>query len=236
MRHTLRRLPLLLAAILGVGASVGGTAATGAAIGRAASSVTKAQALTFANDVNLVAADVPGATTLSAAGEEGSRPSDAVFARCSGGVDPSVAVLDRKSAKFKLAGSELGSSAVVYPTSALAAKNFAATRSNRGQACLRRLLTEDLNKEASNGARYSATTLTALPIALPGGQQGFGFRVAVTILVGTHKLRSFIDADDVLVGPAEVNLTTTRVAQPPPAASERRLLALLAARAKYHEL
>jgi hypothetical protein len=233
MRRALRRSPVLHVVLIGIG---GAAAVSGVAAGRPTAPVTRAQALTFANDVNLTAADAPGATTLSAAGEEGSRPNDVAFARCSGGVDPDVPVLDRKSAKIRLSESEFGSSVVVYPTAALAAKNFAATRSKRGQTCLRRLLTEDLNKESKSGARYSATTLTALPTDLSGSKDGFGVQVAVTISTGTHKLRAFIDASDLLVGPAEVTLTTTRVAQPPPSASERRLLALLEARARYHQL
>jgi hypothetical protein len=227
--------PLLILVTVAIG-TLSSAAVANETSGHAAASVTKAQALTFANDVNLTAADVPGSATTAPAKEEGPRPNDVTFARCTGGLSPDVAVLDRDSAKLRVAGSELGSSAVVYPTSAQATENFDAVRARRGQACLRRLLTEDLNKQASDGAHYSATTLTTLPSVLSGGQQSFGVRVAVTISVPTHKTRVFIDAYDVLVGPAEVNLTVVRTEQPPPTTIERRLFSLLDARAEYHEL
>ena len=236
--HTVsRRLrPLPSLAALAIVVVIGSVAVAGEPAAHAASSVTKSQALTFANDVNLTATDLPGSAVLAPAGEEGPRPNDVAFAQCSGGVGPSVALLDRKSPKFRVAGSELGSSAVVYPTSALAARNFDATRSRRGQACLRRLLTEDLNKQSTNGARYSATAVTSLPALLRGRQQSLGVRVAITVSAAGRETRAFVDVNDVLVGPAEVNLTTTRAEQPPSSATEHRLFGLLYARAQYHAL
>jgi hypothetical protein len=244
LRTISRALPFAAAAILGAGCGSSHTA-TVSSTTAAGGSISKAQATAYAHEVNLAAADVPGAVVRATERESGAPSKAAVeFARCSGGVDPQRRVANIISPSFRLraAGVSMGvkSSVEVMPTAALAADNYAAIRSARGHACLARQLTLALQKTATGPASFGHATVTSLRNPLSTGQESFGVRVTMTLIATVRgkqiRLPVYLDVFDVLAGPAEVNMTATASAHPTPTTTERPLLSLLYSRAQTHKL
>jgi hypothetical protein len=244
LRTIRRSLPFAAAAILGAGCGSTQTA-TVSSTTAASGSISKAQATAYAREVNLGAADVPGAV-VRATEREGAAPSQASveLARCSGGVDPQMRVANVKSPSFRLRTAGISmrvkSSVEVMPTAALAAQNYAAIRSARGHACLARQLTQILQKTATGPASFEHATVTSLPNLLSTGQESFGVRVTMTLIATVRgkqiRLPLYLDLFDVLAGPAEVNMSAGASPHPAPTATERRLLSLLYSRAETHKL
>jgi hypothetical protein len=205
------------------------------------SSVTRAAAIAYAHEVNLSAADVPGAQ-IGSAERERPRPSRASleFARCAGAASPGRRVVNIKSATFGARKGrnviEVSSAVEVMPTAALAAQNYDATRSARGRACLKRLLPQVFATTAARRARFGSPTVSFLPNLLPAGQESFGARVNTTLVGLTSRLPLHLDIFAVLTGPAEVNLTAVGLGRPVSTATERRLLSVLYSRAQAHKL
>jgi hypothetical protein len=223
----------------GCGASHPATAARSTSL--ANGSITRAAAIAYAHEVNLSAADVPGAE-IGSAELERPKPSQASveFARCAGAASPERRVVNIKSATF---GARKGRNAIevnsgveVMPTAALAAQNYDATRSARGRACLKRLLPQVFAITAARRARFGPPTISFLPNLLLTGQESFGARVDTTLVGATRRLPLHFDIFAVLAGPAEVNLTVVAVGRPVSTATERHLLSVLYRRAHAHKL
>jgi hypothetical protein len=244
LRIISRALPFAAAGILGAGCGSSQTA-TITSTAAASGSISKAQATAYAHEVNLGAADVPGAV-VRLTERESAAPSRASveFARCSGGVNPQrrVANIDSPSFTLPTAGipMRVKSSVEVLPTAALAADNYAAIRSARGRGCFVRQLTQILQKTTAGPARSVHATVTSLPNLLSTGQESFGVRVTATsirtVLGKRVRLLAYLDVFDVLAGAAEVNMSASARRHPPPTATERRLLSLLYSRAEGHKL
>ncbi len=224
----------------------GGSSASGdrGALG-ASATITKARAVAYAHAVNLRATDVP---EMSPGSPERTAPtpkrSTFEFVRCYGGVSPGRVVLQMHSPEFSVghgARSQLEESEVeVWPTSGLAAHNFAANHTARYRACFvrfREAENKNLNKGRAGKVLYGPLTVSALPAPLPGVAQSFGFRIAQSLLRdGQLRLRIYHDVFGFLVGPAEVELQATGFSRPVPSATEKRLLSLLYSRANANKL
>jgi hypothetical protein len=243
-RTLARAIPFAAAGLLAGGcggsrhATVTGTTAAGAAI-------SKAQATAYAQEVNLVVADIPGATVRSREHESGeAKPAGVEFARCTGGVSPRRRVANIDSARFRIgkktAATQVKSSVEVMPTAALAAQNYSALRSARGRACIAHLLGHALEGASTSRVRFGPATASLLPNLLATGKESFGVRVTTTptaIVRGKQvRLTVYRDVFDLLAGPVEVNMSATGFGHPPPKATERRLLSLLYTRAETHKL
>jgi hypothetical protein len=218
----------------------------------AGAQVTKAQAVAYAHEVNLIAADVPGAIVRSEEVQRGAASSASVrFARCAGAVNPNRRLTNIKSATFKvgkgLEAIRLKSSVEVMPSAALAARDYAAARDARGRACLARLLPKTLQGPATLGAlattraRFGPATASFPPNLSPAGQESFAIRVATTLITQSIRYREirlpvYLDFFAILAGPAEINLSAVSISHPPPTAIERRLLSVLYSRAQAHKL
>jgi hypothetical protein len=204
---------LLMAVVLGGcgGArrpSTGAAAATEVAGGRA-----------FASAVNVRVTDLPGA---EAAAPEGPGPPPGAgaiaFARCDEGVRPKRVVMEARSSLLVAGpGSLLARSRVtLWPTEALASRNFTAFASELGSRC---------------ELRYGGTSVSRLSVALPGGARALGLRVVVRSHgdrageIGYHDIIGFVR------GPAEIVLTAVADSRPVEPQTERRLLHLLYRRA-----
>lgn len=234
--------PLAAAAL----ACVGSQAANASHAKAARAAITKVQGVTFAHEVNLLAGDVPGAKATAKEHEQGREGQASVeFAHCAGGVNPNLAVANIDSATFEFAGDDptaIFSSAVVMPSAAQAARNYAAIESKRGRRCLARLLPKGLESNGPAGrVRVKHATVSILKNPLPSGEASFGARATVTLIATTVTgkqitAEAYTDVYEILAGPAEVTLTSSRVSQPPSAAEDRHLLSLLYGRAKAHEL
>ncbi len=211
----------------------------------ASTSISKAQATAYAQEVNLVAADIPGATVSSQEHESGeAKPAGVEFATCTGGVSPRRRVTNIDSARFRIGkktdSTQVKSSVEVMPTAALAAQNYSALVSARGRACIAHLLSHVLEGASTGGARFGPATTSILPNLLATGKESFGMR-ATTTLIGIVRgkqvrLPVYRDVFDLLAGPAEVNMSATGFGHLPPKATERRLLSLLYTRAETHKL
>jgi hypothetical protein len=204
----------------------------------ASGGISRSAALAYAHAVNLRAGDIPGASTARAA-SEAPAPSAASleFARCAGATDPRQRVADVRSPGFRLARptGEIKSSVEVMPSAALARRSFTAASSARGRACISKLLPELLGRSAAAGRKFSHVSIRALPAPV-AGTQSFGYRIGMTLGVSLkgapRTVPIYLDAFELLHGPAEVGLSTFSVAQPPSATVEKRALTTLAARAK----
>ncbi|HEY4429209.1 MAG TPA: hypothetical protein VGN08_13485 [Solirubrobacteraceae bacterium] len=218
-------------------ALVGGGAAGAAA---ASPSITKPQAIEFARQVNLTAADVPGAVMGPTEPEAKPTRSAVRLARCSGGVNPNLRVADVPSPAFALGKGrslvELRSDVEVLPMAALATRSFDALSSARGHACLRRMLPASVKVRSKHGVRLGRISVSFLSGLLPAGQKSFGARIALTFTNGARKVTLFTDAIEVLAGPAAVGLNVVAAFHPPSSALERRLLSALYARASSHPI
>lgn len=172
----------------------------------------------FADGVNLRAADLPGAEVAAPAGPGPSPgPRALTFAQCDGGVSPERIVLEARSTLLSVGrGSLFVSRVTLWPSEALASRNFAALSSRLGSHC---------------ELRYGGTSVSRLSVALPGGVRARGLRVAVrsgsdhTGEIGYHDIIGFV------VGPAEIVLTAAGFSRPVDLRTERHLLEVLHRRA-----
>jgi hypothetical protein len=235
----------VLASGCGGSGSSSGTAARASRAASVEARVTRSQSIAYARQVNLTAADVPGAVVSSSERETGAPSQESVeFARCAGAANPARRVADIKSATFKTGKrtevTQLKSSVETMPNAALAAQDYDAARSPRGHACLVRLLPRVLSGTTARAGRFGPATTSFLPDLLPAGQKSFGVRVttSLTAIAAGRQTRVpvYLDIFEILAGPAEVSLTATSVSQPARVATERRLLSLLYSRAQAHKL
>jgi hypothetical protein len=209
-----------------------------------ASPITRAAALAFAHAVNLRSGDLPGVVATKPE-RDAPPPSarDKEFARCAGAPDPGQRVADVRSASFKLGSAlpgEISSSVEVMPSARLARESFTAAESSRGRSCISKLLPSLLGKTTRAGVSYSHVAIT--PISPPlKGTGAFGYEIRVTVIAKRPggkrvQLPFYVHIFEQLVGPAEVAMTDFAVLHPPSSAIERRVMRLLAARAKSHTI
>ena len=230
----------------GCGSSGGSSASSGSPI--AGTSITKAQAVAYAQAVNLGAADVPRSSIIKAEGE-GKAPTVAgvEFERCAGGVSPELRIVDIHSPTFRSGSAgtrergRVKSAVDVMPTAALVARNNAAARSARGRACLARFLARALPEQSTGPLRHGPVSVTSLPNLMPGADGSFGLRLTTTVIGrnlrgGEIRTRVYIDEFGFVSGPAEITLTAFGVSRPVPSATEQHLLPLLFSRAREHKL
>jgi hypothetical protein len=212
----------------------------------AAGPITRARAVAYAQAVNLMAADVPGAKITKPEHQSAApSPASVQYTRCAGGVSPARKVADIDSATFRtgtgLAGSRVKSSVTVLPSAALATRNFAAARSPQGRRCLATLLPQALENNPKTRGHFAGTSTSALPSPLPTGTQSFGVRVATTFTSKSAAGRAiqlpiYIDEFVLLAGAAEVNLSAFSLTGPVPTAGLGHLLSLLNGRAQANKL
>ena len=240
--RVIRKATPFAAVILGATA----TLTPGASASAEAVPISKAQATSYAREVNLTAADFPG-SNVSRAEHEAKPPSKAAkeFARCAGGVAPGRRLVDIDSATLGIgtpsSPAQVSSSVEVMPTAALAAQDFAAVRSRRGRACLARRVPQLVEGVANSEGRFGRTTVSILPSLLGAGRQSFGVRVSTTFTAksptGREKLTPvFIDVFGILAGPGEISMGALGLVHPVATATERQLLSVLYVRAQAHEL
>jgi len=228
-----------LAAVSSALAGCGGGSPASAFNPTSGSAPSRAQALSYANAVNLQASDLHSAVVASQ-GSVGKapKPGDVELDRCYGAANPYNLVLKVVSPTFRGttpgAFIQVNSTVEVEPAAALAAHNLAAIRTSRGLACLKRFLPRALSQ--TGVAHYGPVTITPLP-ALPSVPGSFGIRLATTVSGPTTGPIPFT-ADELgfATGPAEVSLTATSAPQPIPTEDEERLLAVLYRRAQAHSL
>ena len=165
------------------------------------------------------------------------------FAACSGAPKRSSRLVDVKSIVFKVgsgkSAGEVKSSVEVFPSSTLAARNFAAGGSARGRSCIVKLLPRLLGERAASRVELKGMTVSKLAVPQSSASHAFGLRLRVSLIgKGLNSTRSapeiYIDSLTLLAGPAEVALTALQLGGPPSPSIDSRLFKLLAERARSH--
>jgi hypothetical protein len=227
--------------LTGCGGGASRSPATGAeAVAKGAApttSLTKSQALAFAREVNLTAADVPG-FTASAARESKlprERQAEREMLRCTGSGGPAGGFPRASSKDFEFkhdvldlsVSSEVG----VAPTAAVAGEELAAIRSARIRGCFSRYLDELFVGQQFGGAAVKPVKIESGTPPAPGTAGSFGWRVTATLTLHRLNISFYMDMLGFVYGPARVTLFSSGALVPFPAQIQQRLFSLLLARA-----
>jgi hypothetical protein len=223
-----------------------GTAIAGCGGGGSATAAnatpTKAQAVAFAHDVNLRAADLPAMGATKPEGPKEPSPGDRALYRCFGGSDPSRLVAAVGSAQFQASVEGqlemLKSTVEVQPSATVATANLAAIRGPKGLQCLKRFLPRTFTGK-SGAARYGSVDVAPLTVSFPGIAESYGVAVTTTVSggrLGARRLPVSVDEVEFVSGPAEIGLIAVGIPQAVPPAALERLLGTLYSRAKAHQL
>ena len=217
------------------------TVATGSSPS-AARALSKAQAQAFARAVNLRAADVPGFKVSAEHGHEhetaAEKRLEGELTRCAGGAARDLQVAEVSSKEFeredKSGAQNLQSGITIEQTPALAAKELAAVRSERGRTCILHYVTLLFKGQKYEGASVGHVSVSSGSPSAPGTTGGFGLRITTTITLHHIKIPFYMDFFGFVYGPAEVMLRSFSLPEPLPTATEERLFSLLLQRAKAH--
>lgn len=238
MRNSRRfSMPFAGLAVAGVAAVAG--CGGGSSKGSAGSEppITKAQATAFANQVNLLPADMKG---WRASPNSANASQDAELARCAGTSTPSEAVADISSNSFDrgsgLSMQSASSSVKVVQKKSIVASDLAATKSAKAQSCIKELLPRVIQQAAGGQVKFSAPQIEVLPTSVPGADGAFGYRITLTASALGQQFRFVIDAFGAAVGRAQLSLDDFAIGKPPSSTDEQRQLSLLVSRASAHRL
>jgi hypothetical protein len=209
----------------------------------AARALTKAQAKAFARAVNLTAADVPGFKVSSEHHEQetpAEKRLEGELTRCAGGAARNLQVAEVSSKEFeredKSGAQNLQSGITIEPTPALAAKELAAVRSERGRTCILHYVTLLFKGQKYEGASVGHVSISSGSPSAPGTTGGFGLRIITTITLRHIKIPFYMDFFGFVYGPAEVMLRSFSLPEPFPITTEERLFSLLLQRAKANSI
>jgi hypothetical protein len=209
----------------------------------------KAQAVAFADAVNLRAADVPG---LQAARHQPKRetvagPYRGAMNRCDKAAARAGEVIGISSLTFVhlssrlLQGVSVSSGVYFFRSKALAHQYLAVPNSARFAACVKTVASNEpktITREGSKVAEpmFSDPHISTLSASLPGVRT-YGLRLAAHAAFGTSDgSESYGDFLSFVMGDAVITLNTTSEVHPFPAETERRILARLYRRAQAHSL
>jgi hypothetical protein len=221
------------------------TSSIGATVG-ADKPIPSPQAVTYADAVNLRAADVPGlqAARLKPRAETADGPFGAAIDRCESAAVRVGKIFGITSQRYVHLSSPLksvGSGVYYFKSEALAREYFTAAHSPRFAACVKTVASnraKTVTREGSKVAEpmFNEPRLSTLPASLPG-VPAYGLRLAThPSLGGPGRSEAYTDFLSFVKGDAVITLTAIGQTHPFPAARERRLLALLYTRAEAHKL
>ncbi len=240
-------LRLLLSGLLASAFFVG-TASAADSSSAAGVTPTKAQALAFAHDVNLTAADVPGFTAAphkkssdkkSSANE---KRAEAQLERCLGKSRNKKGIVEVSSDSFEqeTSSSELNvsSEVTVVKTPALAAHALALVKQASTRKCVSRYFNLLISGLKTSGAKIGKVTLTTGTPPAPGAGGSFGWRLSTVITdeKSGSRIPFFLDILGFIDGRAAVTLLTSGLPQPFPSSGELSLFSLLVKRAETNAI
>lgn len=239
MTATLCTLALCALGVMGSGCGAG-TSATPAVASTVAlphAPVGKAQAVAYAHTVNLRSSDLPGMEVAKQESEHPTQGGEAELTKCVGRASEQNQVLDMDSALFRAGGSgqvaTVQSDVTVFKSQADVKRDFAATQTAVGQACITRFLKRSLGKLGAS-RHNGAPAFTWSTTRIMGTQGSYGVRIVVPLHVKRTGASTHLYTDILVFayGPAEIGLETFDSPRPLPSATEERLLTLLLERAK----
>lgn len=248
-----------VALVLTGAVAAGGVAIAAAGSGSAAAPITKAQALAFAQAVNLRPSDLPGSEVfhqpemgliegLTREEQRPKAPSPAEAFPCAqvgkAGHHPVA------NATSTLTGSTpnspygfVQSRVVVMPNERLAAAELATLDTRRGRACLVRLGGESVGVEGEKKTTSFARKVAFIPVAKLLGPRAIALHILAELPPAHEKGETepkatffYLAAAWFRVGPAEIGFLAFDSTQQLPAAIEAHLLSLLHSRAEAHKL
>lgn len=202
----------------------------------------KAQAHAFARAVNLTASDLPGFKVSSESDHETSseKHMGEELTRCAGGVGHRSQIAEVESKDFELeeniGARSVKSGVTVMRAPALAARELAAVRSERGQKCLASYITRTFVGKKHEGATVGPASVAVSSVSAPGTSGGFKLSVKMAVTVHSVRVPLYMNFIGFAYGPAEVVLSTLSLPEAFPAANEQRLFSLLLTRARAHHI
>ena len=158
---------------------------------------------------------------------------------CAGGVPPSKAFANTQSPTFQTAGTSVlaaYSATEILPSTALVAKDLAAIERPRSLQCLLAEVETGLRSSLPVAAKLSGARATRMPSVLTGIAGSFAMRFSVTVRVAAGGASStvavYVDDIGFAHGQAEISLAIDTTVTAPSSSLERRLAAVLVARAR----
>lgn len=222
-----------------------------------ATRITKAQAVAYTRAVILHVGDLPQATVKksdrNAQNQEMSSKARGCL-RHAGEVSPELALATHETAPLEWHLHDeavvLSSNVTVMPRVGLVARNDAVYRSRRAIRCLAEFLSSTLLEAVGGRAEIGPVVESRLPFPLPGVRSGFGWRIALSMMVGASErdqlidyageelrhVQVYFDVFGFTSGPAEIGLLAYGIPTPVPKQIEDRAVALLYGRAMAHRL
>lgn len=189
--------------------------------------ITRSQARTVAQAVNLAANDVPGFKASSVSPHVSSKTG-----RCPGEVPPRHWLAFAHSDAFEQGTGnsflEIDSAAAVLPTAQLAKRDLAALNGTRGRQCFAGAVRRSL---AGSGFKLLQLSITTRPAPAPGG---VGLRLVLRVSNAGTLSTVYADALLFVRKQLSVALDAASIGRPFPPALERRLSQVLVARAKRY--
>jgi hypothetical protein len=249
-RIILATLAFAVTGALAAGCGSGGAASASSASFGVGGPFTRAQAVAYADAVNLRAADVPGlqAARLQPkreAAETAAGPYRGAMNRCDNAAARAGDVIGIGSPTFVHLGSRppgsVSSVVSFFKSEALAHQYLAVPDSARFAACVKTVASNEpktITREGSKVAEpmFSDPHVSTLPASLPGVRT-YGLRLAARAAFGAPGgSESYGDFLSFVMGDIVITLNATSEVHPFPAATERRTLARLYRRAQAHSL
>ncbi len=198
---------------------------------RTSATITRGEAVAYANAVNLRARDVGGVTRVQAPNARTS--ATVVSPGCEAWIVRGVVAEVRSPSFHRAAGESVSSRVVVAATPGSLAG--AAARLTRAGECLTRA---QMVTGRSHSAEFRVSAWAPLTTREIGIEDSFGFRYLGKRSVGGQITRDRVQIDMLgfVVGRAEVTPLSVESPEAPSASEEVRLLALLHGRAEAHRL
>ena len=216
-----------------VGLALLATAALGAR------TVTRKQALAVANAISLRHSDLPTLTQSSNPLTSQQIEIQNKAIACAGAVPLSKAYANTQSPIFQASGTSvlaINSGVEILPSTALVAQDFAAIQRPRALPCILAEVETGLKSSLPASAKLTHPSAVRLPAVVTGMADTLALRCSIRVLVkqGGTTTTVTVYADDIgfADGQAEVSLVVDTTGTAPSASLERRLAAVLVARAR----
>jgi hypothetical protein len=200
--------------------------------------ISRSQAQSVATVINLRHSALPSLGQQSNPITAQERRLNAQLTACMGGVPDSQALAEAQSPSFADSGNTsvmISSDTEILPSAALVAKDLAAITGPRGLPCLQAQLAGQLRSSLAKGETLTIHGARFPPV-VSGSDAAVAIRFSVVVRATsgttTASVPLFADLIGFAYGQAEVGLNVVETGAKPSAALERRLAALLVARAR----
>ncbi len=204
-----------------------------------ARTVTRKQALAVANAISLRHSDVPTLVQSPNPVTAQQLQVENKAIACAGAVPLSKAFANTQSPIFEASGTAvlaINSGTEILPSTALVAQDFAATERPRALPCLLAEVETGLKSSLPSSAKLASASATRLPAVVTGMAESLAIRCSIRVRVkqGGTTATVAVYADDIGFsdGQAEVSLVLDTTGNAPSSSLERRLAAVLVARAR----